>query len=379
LIQVEFEGVAPGAIFAGRAIRNLKIKRVPSNPIFTAMPKGEDLDNLIDEILLKATGEWKTVALFVHEAGMDCTSARRQKWENVSEHEVRWKTPAGEFEVYQSPLLKNHLSTLPRNSEYVSPTVAIMHGAWASADFRKALSDLPPSLRRVLRRYSIWPAIVARNGRLAAEGRRPQQKFTPTNTDLKECVRTRLKAILSGSSEPGRVSASTRISPFRPATIEEIKLLTRNLAAEWQLAIYILYYLFVSVGELCRLSWDRLDLKAGVAMLAGRKVPIHPALLKYFRKWPGPKVGKLVSFKSDPLMNSAAIKIFRNAGITDGDIRLTSIRMASLQLLEKLGVKLDRRGKVIMAGAFGGTKPTQHAKSDRLKKALMKFPDIGSQ
>ena len=139
----------------------------------------------------------------------------------------------------------------------------------------------------------------------------------------------------------------------------------------------LLFYLFISVGQLCALTWDRFDLEAGTVDLPGRSnTPIHAVLLKFLRNWPGQKEGKVISYTREVRMVPAALPVFRNAGIVDPRVRLTSIRRTCVFLLKRHGVVVNLRGKIIMSAGHGGDKPTAAKKGKRLRAALDKLPNI---
>jgi integrase len=374
-----FEQQVPGAVYAGATLRNLQRKRNPSDGIFIQMPVGKRLEELIASILADATGECKTISLLAHEAGLVFGVGKRLEWDFVTESSISWVSAGSRIEVDTTELLGKHLRSLPRSGKFINPTLALMPQQWLNCEFRKACRALSPAFRRILRRFSISRILVGRYHELASKGQRPQHRLVASRPDLKFRVKARLNAILADSSTNLPRKAALRPSLYRALDIAEIRMLVHRLDGEWKLGVSILFYVFVSVAELCRLAWEDFDLDRGIVTLpCGRSEPIASPLLKFLRNWPGKKDGKIVRHTSDTGMISAAIPVFRDAGLNDFSVRLTSVRKAALELLCRLGVIVTERRKVLLAAGYGGKRPTQAARDILLQKAISKFPNVFS-
>ena len=276
LMQVRYEDQVPGAIYAGANLRNPTKKRVASDSVFTRRPGGKELEDFVAAVLGLAAGEWKTAALLAHEAGVPFGIARRLKWTQLSGGCISWVCHEGTYEVQCSERLNQHLDSLTRDSEFIIPTLALMAEPWAQAEWRKSAHDLPISFKKVIRRFSTWKLLCSDYSRLVLLGQRPLQSLVPKSRDLKTSVKHRLESILAEPSFVPR-GAVLRSSPYRALGLDEIGLLVRTLEQEWKLIILCLFYMFISLGELCRLTWEHFNLERGVVDLSARKrMPIHP-------------------------------------------------------------------------------------------------------
>ena len=161
-------------------------------------------------------------------------------------------------------------------------------------------------------------------------------------------MRTRLASILKGEPSKGEDTSAPYFNQYRALTKQEMCDLVKALEGNWKLAMVCMFYLVLTVDELCKLTWKQLDLDNAVAHLSDRcSRPMHPALLSFLRGWPGIKTGKLVSFESGARMRNDAGTILRAAGVKDPRIRLTSVRKTTVLMLKRLGVVISPIGNFV--------------------------------
>jgi hypothetical protein len=374
-----------------------------SNHSSVKRPEGKLLEEIVQNVLTHSVGEWKTISLLTHEAGMDYASARKLQWSQVSETHIQWRSSfdtTGSFQVEQSPLLRRRLKSLTRTGLFVCPSIALMPGNYARLAWQKECWVHLPQFARCLKRYSIWREMVACHDRLAKTGKLPSKMFIAGERDLKGYVKARLQAILTGEPPTFGFPGAPVFNQYRAMTLAEICGLIGNLKGEWQLATLILFYLVLSVTELCAITWEQFDLATGRVKLPVRNQPnreltsqkvqhktagskkhfrdvsIHPVLLKYLRQWPDAKTGKLVSYKAADRMASDAGPIFVIAGVTDPRVKLGSICKTSILMLKRLGVSVSSKGHVTCAADKAAGMREQHAEDHNSPNLLEKLPDV---
>ena len=148
------------------------------NPV--PRPTGAMLRAMMKEVLKKAPGSWRTLALLVHQTGMDFGSARRLRWSQVSRTHIRWassRIPGGEFNIEQSSCLSKHLKTLSRESEFVCSSLALLNGVETKKAWLKQCWAQFPKYGRFLKRYSIWSELAKEYQRLADNGELPRRTY----------------------------------------------------------------------------------------------------------------------------------------------------------------------------------------------------------
>ena len=311
-------------------------------------PQGKLRQEIIAAVLTRAPGEWKTMALLIHDGGMDPGAARKARWSEMLNGRIYWissRTSAGTFEIEQTARLRRHLQALKKEDVFVLPEISNLDGLAARRQWLNQCWKSFPQYGRFLKRFSIWNILAETYERLAREGKLPPRVLRPAARGLKAYVNGYLTALLNGEPPTGEATGAPTYNQYRALTKQELVCLGRGLNSDLKLAVLVSFYLLIPVDKLLTVDWEMFDLANRSFMVsADVKLPIHSALFKHLSSIPE-KAGKLFKYDSMNKLRLAAGDAFRRAGVVDPRARLSSVRKTAILMLKQLGVSISHSGR----------------------------------